>query len=238
MIEARLSSLFLKSLCPIWGSWVLRGAQEGAWVTSCVTGKREVPGPEHSPNSVAPESTFLATVRLHSARCIQYVVSLKLTAAPSEYSYWTNFAFKKLWFCNGNLCLIRQPEEWQSQEWVSASSQPPFPGEGFVKSLVRKMQMVKVEMSHSGSWDTPPHQIPPLGDRVNGRRAVLQVIQLFLQYLRADAFNSFGLPSQQMWHFFHERGEKKAKESHSVLGDFRQICPPDLASFACIVATL
>lgn len=48
-------------------------------------------------------------------------------------------------------CVSSASQRSDSQEWVSASSQPPFPGEGFVKSLVRKMQMVKVEMSHSGS---------------------------------------------------------------------------------------
>ena len=220
------------------GDWVLRGAQECAWATSYMTSKRDVPGPEHSPNSVAPEASFLATIRLHSAGRIQYVISLRLTAAPCEYSYWTHFAFRKLWFWNVNLCLISQPEKWQSQEWVSASSQPPFPGEGFVKTLVRKMRMVKVEMSHSRSWDIPLTIFHHLGTELREEGAVLQVIQLFLQYLRADAFNSFGLPRQQMWHFFHEMGEKKEKKSHSVLSDFRQICPPGLAGFACIVAAV
>lgn len=66
VIEALLSPL-LASLCYIRGNWVLRGTWECAWATSYMASKREVPGPEHSPNSVAPESVFLATIRLYSA---------------------------------------------------------------------------------------------------------------------------------------------------------------------------
>ena len=173
-----------------------------------------------------PLSRFLAAVIPHYATqhlpwaaCIRCVMSLMLTAAPREYSYWTNFTFKNLWFRNVNLCHISQPEKWQSQERVSAFSQSPFPGWGFVKSLVEKMQMVRVEMSHSRSWDQPPTQpiFHHLGTELMEEGAVLQVIQLPLQYLRAvdAAFSSFGLPWQQMWHFLNEEKKERKKKNHT-----------------------
>lgn len=162
MIGVPLSSL-LSSLCYIWVNWGLRGARALSWVTSYVTSKKRSSRTRTWPLTVWPLSRFLAAIIPHYATqhlpwagCIRCVMSLMLAAAPREYSYWTNFTFKNLWFRNVNLCHISQPEKWQSQEWVSAFSQSPFPGWGFVKSLVEKMQMVGWKWVILGAETSPP----------------------------------------------------------------------------------
>lgn len=142
-----------------------------------------------------------------------------------------------------NLCHINQPEGDSFRSGSLSCPSPLVLAGTLLKPLVGNMQMIKVEMSHSGSlnWETLPifHY---LGTEQMEEGAVLQVIQLFLQYLRAlDAiFSSFWLPWQQMQHFFHKEKKKKKKgtEAYLVLSDIRKICFPDLASLSFMVVTL
>ena len=71
--------------------------------------------------------------------------------------------------------------------------------------------------------------------------AVLQVIQIFLQYLSSTCcLQLFSVAMAADVTFFNEGGKmKKGKEPCLVLSDLRKkTCSPDLSSFACIVVTL
>lgn len=76
-------------------------------------------------------------------------------------------------------------------------STPFHLGRALPKSSVGKMQMVKVEMSHSGNLDGETLLLfHYLGTEFMEDRAVLQVIQIFLLYSRVlhAVFSSFWLP--------------------------------------------
>lgn len=163
------------------------------------------------------------------------VLLLFFTVGLYENSYWTSTVLKIL--SHVYLLIHVTSERWQCQEQVFFFPQPSFPSKDFAEA---SREDADGESGNESFWELRSRSKVPstpllnlhlsrflhLGTELMERGTVLQVIQLFLQCVRAlDVIFNFGeLSWQQMWHLFHEGIKRRKEENHTCSSAILEKC--------------